>query len=199
MSKQIVQLSSNLSNLERRDLARLELAQYENIGKFRYITRSPHVRHIILSNGNSGHSTVDVMNIVYEAKHDDAATDFEPRIAWRNYKNRLKKSDVQLCQKLAQLKIPSWEDGKKYPTDIVDTGWLFFLLVGMHTPITNEIRAAFADELNKYDREHHAAIISELDRETGWAGTAIHLQLQGSYDEDDLNSPDVPAGSYYGR
>ncbi len=197
MTEIIIPNLSNLSNLDRRNLARLELEQYASVGKFRYLTRSPYIRHVVMDNGNTAHSIIDVFNVVYTTSHKDADIDFDPSKIWNNAKKQLVKTDIQLSQKIGKLKFPSWKDSKLYPTDILDTGWLFFLLVEMHTPITNDIRAAFADELNKYDREHHAAIISELDRETGWAGTAIHLQLKDTYAPDEFNEPKGVVGDYW--
>lgn len=185
---------SNPDNNQRRDLARIEMENYSDSGLFRYLLRSPHIRHVIQPDGLTQHSIVDVLNIIYNVKHDDAKSDFNPHIVWRNLKNRLKKDDIQLCQKIAQLKIPSWTDGKSYDTDMIDTGWLFFLITGLRSPISNLIRAAFADELNQYDRQHHAAIIGELDREVGWAGTRNRLLMASVYEVGDYDDPVTPPG-----
>lgn len=184
-----------LSNSERRELARDEMQPYADSGLFRYLLHTPYIRHVIQPDGLMLHSTVDSVNILWDIKRKNAATDFDPRIQWQNTKRLLKRDDPQLYSTTIQLKLPSWTDGKLYQTDMISTGWFFFLLVGIRSELSNRIRAAFAEELNRYDREHHVAIIMELERHTGWAGTRNRLIMAGHHDPEDFENPRQPVGN----
>lgn len=177
-----------LSNLERRELARAEMASYADSGLFRYLLHSPYIRHVIRPTGLMLHAIQDVIVITSDSDNDPAAY-------WRDLKKRLKRDDPLLCENFAELRLPSWINGKFYKTDMVDTGWLFFLLIGIREEVSNRIRSAFAEDLNKVDRKYHAAIIAELERETGWAGTRNRLLMAGIYQDGDYENPRQPPGN----
>lgn len=186
MSKQIIPLK--LNNLQRRELAHKEMQSYSDSGLFRYLLHSQHIRHAILPDGTVGHSIIDILDIL-----NDITTN--PRRYWSDMKRRLLREDNELYEQIVQLKLPSQTDGKHYQTDVINTGWLFFLLTGIRSPITDRIRSAFAADLNRFDRQHHAAIISELDREIGWAGTETKLLMAENYEEGDYDNPVQPPGT----
>jgi hypothetical protein len=180
----------SLTDIQRREVARSEMQSYSDYGLFRYVLRSKCVRHVIQPDGLTLHSVIDVLNIVDGPKYSDLSK-WDARYTWRDMKRRLKRDDIQMWEQVSPLKLPSWNDGKSYKTDVMETGWLFFLITGViRSDISNRIRAAFAEKLNRFEREHHAAIISELDREIGWAGTENHLLMAENYEPGDYDLPD---------
>lgn len=194
MSDLIIYPNKKLNNLERRTLARAELAHFPDFDLFRYLCTTQHARHYRAKDGVYWHTIVDVVNIVYCPK--DMKADFEPRFVWNNLRTRLKKSDKQLCEKIAHAKLPSWDDHRWYPTDIINTGWLYFLLAGMHTPITDLMRAIEAERMNQKEREKYAGKVQLLDREIHGVGSEIQLLMQSIYEVGDYDDPIVPPGLY---
>lgn len=173
---------TKLDNAQRRNLARVEMAHYPALSLFRYMLVTNHVRH--LRRGSMVyHSVIDALNIVDDFEN-------EPRVFLRQLKTRLKKSNPQLFQKMIQLKIPSWDNQKLYNTDMIDTGWLFWLIAESKGELANKFKSAFADMLNRNPEIEAQQIAMELDKEVSWTGTRISLQMQsiyeiGDYDEDE--------------
>lgn len=180
---------TKLNNLQRRTVARAEMYHFPEQNIFRYLCTTQHARHYRAKDGVMWHNVIDQINIVYEPLHKDAKKDFDPRFIWRNMKNRLEKGDVQLWQKLAHMKLPSWDDHRWYATDIISTGWLFFLVTSMHTPIANAVRGNFAERINEKEREEYAGKVQLIDEELYGVGSGVQLLMQSIYTVGDYDEP----------
>lgn len=177
-------------NLERRKLARAEMEQFASIGKFRYLLRSPYVRHEILPSGFLGHAAIDIMTILSESED-------EPRSEWRDTKRRLKKRRPELWENIPQLKIPSWRDTKRYPVDMLDASDLVAVIYAVNSRLAFQIQDEIGSLFRRYDNADVGTILLELTKEAGWAGTAIHLQLKDTYAPDEFDDPKGVAGDYW--
>ena len=57
-----------------------------------------------------------------------------PRNYWSDLKRRLKDEGSQLHEKIVQLKLKSFKDGKKYLTDTLDTKGILRLIESVPSP-----------------------------------------------------------------
>lgn len=178
-----------LASLQRREIARAEIAGLADIGKFMYLLHSPFVRKAALENDLVGHSAIDVINILADSKN-------EPRKLWNNTKTRLIKQDKDMSEKIRHISLPLWDDrNNRYrATDALTSSGLVILIFELHSPLSNEIRHAIANVFDRYAAQYHQQIINELERKIGWAGTAIRLEMQSIYEEGDYDNPVQPPG-----
>jgi hypothetical protein len=185
----IYQTGTKLNNFQRRTLARAEMAHYSGKEKLRYLLFSPLVRHFRMSDGKLRHSLLDELNIISESEN-------EPRIVLQQLKSRLKKRDNKLYQKMIQVKLPSWEDHKRYKVEVISGGWLLALIMGhlYHTPIGEQIRDAFAEDFDEYERDNSIARIDIWDTEILGIGSEISLRMQSIYEIGDYDNPVMPPG-----
>lgn len=187
MKDSIVQIGK-VGNIERRELARVEMQQYADIGKFRYLLRCDFVRHAMLPTGFLGHAAIDVMGILSESED-------EPRSEWRDTKRRLKKNRPELWENLPQLKVPSWADGKLYSVDMLDASDLVAVVYAVRSRLAFQIQDEIGSLFRKYDNQNAGNMLQELTRETGWAGTMNRLAMQSIYEDGDYDNPKQPPGS----
>lgn len=184
---------SKLNNLERRTLARAEMAHYPDNKIFQYLKFSPHIRHLRLSrHGILYHSIADVLNIVYSVKRKDAAPDFNPNQVWQDVRKRFK-GDDEFMENIHKLKLPSWDDQKWYPTDALSSGWLFVTLLELKTPYTNRIRRAVVKAIDQVDRNGLINTIEQQDAEIFGVGSEITLLMQSIYEQGDYDEPPYQA------
>lgn len=162
--------NSNLTNLERRKQARLEMVKYAGAGKFMRLLHSPFIRKGILPSGLLGHSVIDLVNILSD-------TEQEPRQFWNDTKKRITRDDPQLSDRIRQLKFRNWSDGKMRLSDALDAGDLVIVIFELHTPSSNELRNKIADVFRRYDNQFNSRIISELENNQGWAATRNKLDM----------------------
>jgi hypothetical protein len=147
---------------------------------------SQHVRHIQIDD-KKYHSAIDVLNIVDNFEN-------EPRIFLRQFKNRLKKSLPKLYQKMIQVKLPSWDDHKWYNADVVDTGWLFWLVAESKSELAQQFKDAFAEELNRNPQLESERLARQIDSELHGIGSEVSLLMQSIYQQGDYDYPIVPPG-----
>ena len=57
-----------------------------------------------------------------------------PRNYWSDLKRQLRKEGSELHEKIVQLKIKSFKDGKMYKTDTLDTEGIFRLIESVPSP-----------------------------------------------------------------
>lgn len=181
---------TKLNNLQRRTLARAEMFHYPDANLFRYLCTTQHARHYRSKDGSAWHNIMDQINIVYEPKRAGANPDFEPRMVWRDMHKRILREDKQLGSYISRSNLPAWEDHKWYPSDIISTGWLFFLITSMHTPIANRIRSFVAESINDKEREAYAGKVQLLDKEIHGVGSQIQLMMQSIYEVGDYDETD---------
>lgn len=187
---QVYPKGTKLNNLQRRTLARAEMFHFPDANLFRYICTSQHIRHYRAKDGVMWHDIADVLNVVYEPKRADAKDEFEVRWVWRDMKKRLSREDIQLWGNISHIKLPAWDDHRWYKTDIISTGWLFFLITGLHTPIANKIRSFVAESINDKERETYVGKVQELDKELYGVGSATQLAMQSLYEVGDYDETD---------
>lgn len=181
--------STKLASLQRRDIARAEMAQLADIGKFMYLLHSRYVRKAPLEDNLIAHSAIDIINILTDSKN-------EPRKLWGNTKTRLLRDDKDMSEKIRHISLPLWDDkNNRYrATDALTSSGLVILIFELHSPLSNLIRHTIANVFDRYASQYHEQIISELEREVGWAGTAIRLEMQSIYEEGDYDNPIQPPG-----
>lgn len=189
MSELSIIPSPNLDNLQRREIARNELAKVEGLGKFMYLLHCPHVRKGVLPDGTIAHSAIDLINILSD-------TDNEPRKFWNDTKGRLIKDDPDMSEKIGHIPLPLWNDtkGRFRAGDVLTTSGMVILIFELHTNTSNELRHAIANMFDRYASQYHDQILYELEREVGWAGTRIRLEMQSIYEEGDYDNPIQPPG-----
>lgn len=193
----IYPLGTKLNNLQRRTLARAEMSHFPDSELFRYLCTTQHARHYRAKDGVYWHNIIDQINIAYEPKRQDAKQDFNVNYVWRDLKARISREDTQLWGNISNIKLPSWDDHRWYKTDIVSTGWLFFLITGLHTPIANAIRGNVAESINQKEREQHAGKVQLLDKEIHGVGSEIQLEMQSIYVTGDYDEPKGVVGDYW--
>lgn len=180
---------TKLNNLQRRTLARAEMYHFPASNLFRYLCTTQHARHYRAKDGTMWHNILDQINIAYEPKRQDAKEDFNVNYVWRDMKKQISGEDDQLWGNISNMKLPSWDDHRWYKTDIISTGWLFFLIIRMHTPIANAIRGSFAESINEKERAEYAGKVQLIDSELYGVGSGVQLQMQSIYtvgDYDDV-------------
>lgn len=187
---------TKLNNLQRRTLARVEMAHMPASNLFHYLLNTQHARHYRAKDGVMWHCIMDQINIVYAPKKENANPDFEPRFVWRDLHKQILREDKQLGSKISRTNLPSWEGHRWYPTDVISTGWLFFLITGLHTPIANAVRGGLAENINQKEREAYAGKVQLLDKEIHGVGSEIQLMMQSIYETGDYDDPIVPLGVY---
>jgi hypothetical protein len=175
--------------MQRREIARAEMAQFEGLGKFMYLLHSPYVRKLRLPDKTVVHSAIDVIGILSDSEN-------EPRKLWNDTKKRLLKQDEDMSEKIGHIALPLWNDTKKRlrPTDVMTSSGLVILVFELHTKTSNKVRHGIAGVFDRYASEHHEAILAELERTTGWAGTRIRLEMQEIYEPGDYDNPVQPPG-----
>lgn len=190
MSELSITPSPNLDNLQRREITRLAMEQVEGLGKFKALLESPHVRRVVLPDGKIAHSVIDVINILSD-------TTVDPRFQWRDLKERLTDDDKDIGDFISHIPLPLWNDkyGRKRAGDVMTTSGLVILIFELHSKLSNQIRHSIAKMYDLYPSEYHDQILYELEREVGWAGTRIRLEMQSIYEEGDYDNPVEPPGS----
>lgn len=185
MTDLIITSNKKLNNLERRTLARAEMAHYPALDLYRYLLVSSHVRRIRID-GKVYHSVIDALNIVDDFEN-------EPRKFLADFKKRLKDSFPELSDSFRQYNLPSWDNQKWYKTDVIDTGFLFWLIAESRSELARDFKVAFAEMLNRNPQLEHERIASMLDKETSWIGTEITLLMQTIYEVGDYDEPPYQA------
>jgi hypothetical protein len=188
-------------HLARREMALSEIAQLASAkGLYHYLSESPYVRHTTLNLSLNGSGTVNVKSLLtVHSVHDIinllSESDDIPNNLWQNAKDYLGRDNPELMENMLFVKLPSWKDSKRYRTEVVTDGWLFNLLYALRTPLAVQFRTAFATGLDKYPKQYHDTIISELTKDVGWAGTRNRLEMQSIYEPGDYDNPAQPPGS----
>lgn len=170
------QIVLHADDMERQELARADIARVSGIGKFMSLLHSPYIRRSMIDD-QPVHSIVDLVTVLYDPKKSNAKHEQEPRQFWSGAKARIVRTDPQLSEKILQLKLPAWTDGKRYLTDVADAGTLVVIIFELHTTTSNLIRHEIADIFNKYDRGDYNQIIKELDRTSGWAARRNQIAM----------------------
>lgn len=189
-----------LSNLERREIARAEMATWQGDGKLMYLFHSLHIRHIPISDKLTYHSAIDVINVLWDMKHEDAikkGVDFEPRQVWNNVKKRLLRDDPGLSEFLGQASFSLWNNPKRLArgSDTLTSGGVVGLIFELHSPLSNEIRHAIMRLFERYPRQYYDTIIAEMERDYSWAGTRNHLEIAPHVEPDTYEKPVQPPGN----
>jgi hypothetical protein len=187
MTSSIAQPQYN--EIERRELAQHEIINHAGIGKLMYLMHSPHVRKVPLQGDLVAHSAVDVINVLVDSTRD-------PRKTWTDVKKRMLKHDPNMSAKIGHIPFPLWNDrkGRSRGSDYLTSAGLVILVFELHSEYSNLIRHSIAEMFDQFDRQHHDAIIAELEHTSGWAGTRIRLLMAKDEEPGDY---DLPNGEWW--
>ena len=124
-------------------------------------------------------SVVDVINALAEPK--------EPRKYWNDLKRKLQNEGSELSEKIGQLKMKSFKDGKMYNTDTLDTAGIFRLIESVPSPKAEPFKVWLAnlgkeriDEV--FDPEIAANRVVNYYRSKGYTDEWIKQRLIGIVD-----------------
>ncbi len=177
-------------HIARREMALSEIARNKVYagGIYNYLCNTQYVRHYKLSEETTLHALIDIVNIASQSR--DVL-----RNLWRNIKTQLERDEIQLCQSLTQLKIPSWTDGKLYKVDMITDRWLVVFMMKSHLPLCERFQFEWATDNQKVPSEYREQILLELSRKVGWAGTRNRLEMKSIYEAGDYDNDIQPPGS----